>query len=235
MLITGDRYKRAAHLRPFLLPGGDQAVREPRRSAIGLLHELFGENFDGIESPVIPAFSDSDLSNIKIMLSRRINCVHTSSAGRLFDAVASLIGLRQVCRFEGQAAMELEFIANQTPGYYEFAITKKNDTWIIDWEPMIRQIMMDHKNSAAPASVSSRFHNTLAEMIAETARKIPIESIAMSGGCFQNKRLLESTIRRLAEYGFKTYWHQRIPTNDGGIALGQITAAMKYIHLLKRE
>jgi hydrogenase maturation protein HypF len=201
--VENGRFTRVAHLRTFRLPGGDRAAREPRRAALGVLYELFGDKLP-----------DEALVQ---MLRRGVNSPRTSSAGRLFDAVASIVGLRDRCSFEGQAAMELEFAAEAAPSddVYPFEI----DNAVVDWEPMIRSILHD------PSRAASRFHNTLAAAIVTVAQNVGEERVALSGGCFQNRCLTERTLTKLVEAGFKPYWHQRIPPNDGGLAVGQLIAA----------
>ena len=224
--IRKGGFDRFAHFRTFPLPGGDWAIREPRRSALGLLYSIFGENaFDLHDVDAIRAFSLAELNVIRGMLARGINCPMTSSAGRLFDAVASLIGTRQITGFEGQAAMELEFIANRNVAeHYPFEVERIDDTAVIDTAGMIRSILRDHEEGISLSAISSRFHNTLVETMVSIARLSGEERIALSGGCFQNKLLTELAVTRLRSEGFKVYWHQRIPPNDGGIALGQLAA-----------
>lgn len=222
LCISDNGFERAAHLRTFRLPGGDRAVREPRRAALGLLFEVLGEKvFDRRDLFPVVSFSVPELKMIKKMLAEGINAPLTSSAGRLFDAVASILGLRERVAFEGQAAMELEFLADtDEPGKYDFAFGDS----ILDWEPMLRELISDMDSGGRPAIISAKFHNTLVEMMAAVANKIGVESVALSGGCFQNRYLLEHAVERLRRDGFRVYWHRRIPTNDGGIALGQIAA-----------
>jgi len=161
------------------------------------------------------------------MLHRNLNSPVTSSAGRLFDAVSSIIGIRQFTRYEGQAAMELEFAIgkNRCDDSYPFEIKQNNDINIIDWEQTIRYIINDVNKPISTGLISAKFHNTMAEIMVEMAHKAGIERVALSGGCFQNKYLTERAITRLNDAGFRPYTHQRIPPNDGGIALGQIMAA----------
>jgi hydrogenase maturation protein HypF len=201
--VDGGDFTRVAHLRTFCIPGGDRAAREPRRSALGVLYEIFGNTLP--DEPLVR------------MLRRSVNSPRTSSAGRLFDAVASLVGIRDRCSFEGQAAMELEFAAEAEPSAETYPM--ELHAGVLDWEPMIRLILAD--TSKAPA----RFHNTLAEAIVRVARRTSEERVVLSGGCFQNRYLTERTVTALRAAGFKPYWHQRIPPNDGGIAVGQIVAA----------
>lgn len=229
---TETSFQRAATFRRFPLPGGDRAIKEPRRSALGLLHELFGENlFDRKDIPLLCSFTRQEMAVIRQMLKKQINAPLTSSAGRLFDAVAALIGLRKKVSFEGQAAMEMEFLATaQTDGEYPFSVTDpKSQTAersykIIDWAPMISRILSDDASGIARSTISTKFHNTLVAIIVDIAQRTGEERIVLTGGCFQNKYLLERCIRQLNAAGFRTYWHQRVPPNDGGIALGQVYA-----------
>jgi hydrogenase maturation protein HypF len=219
-------FDRVAHLHTFPLPGGDAAIREPRRSALGLLYSIYGANaceLDGLDA--VKTFSSTELAVVCEMLSRGINSPLTSSAGRLFDAVASLIGLRQRTGFEGQAAMELEFIADRSvAGSYPFSVDQTNSTAVIDPAETVRAILRDHEEGVPCSAIASRFHNTMAEIMVAVAKIAGEEKIALSGGCFQNKLLTELAVTRLRSEGFKVYWHQRIPPNDGGIALGQLAA-----------
>ena len=237
-LVTETSCDRAAHLRPFPLPGGDAAVKEPRRTALGLLYEMFGEAaFAKTNLAPLQAFSPTELGPLKTMLARRLNSPQTSSAGRLFDAVASLVGLRQQFRYEGQAAMELEFAleaAEPTSEAYNFPILPLHASRIthhppllLDWSPMVEALLSDLDHRVPLPLISARFHNTLAEAIIAVAKHFGQPRVVLSGGCFQNRYLTERTAQRLQEEGFRPYWHQRIPPNDGGIALGQVVAALR--------
>ena len=165
------------------------------------------------------------------MLGAGLNSPTTTSAGRLFDAVASLIHLRQRVSFEGQAAMELEFALDgiETEEAYSLSISKGDERLPLrlDWAPTIRAILQDVESGAQACHVSARFHNGLAEAIVEVAKRIGEERVVLSGGCFQNRYLTERAVRRLQTEGFRVYWHQRVPPNDGGIALGQVMAALR--------
>ena len=233
--VTDIHIERIAYLRPFRLPGGDKAVREPRRPAIGLLYELFGETaFEMNQLPPFQDISPIESSALKGMLQRKLNSPPTSSMGRLFDAVASLINLRQQMRYEGQAAMELEFALDgiETDEAYELRIVEsglrnEKPKMILDWEPMIKSILADVKNDVSTGKISVKFHNALAEAIISVAKRFGLKRVALSGGCFQNRYLTERAVRRLREEKFQPYWHQRVPPNDGGIALGQVVAARR--------
>jgi hydrogenase maturation protein HypF len=226
--LNETSFERVAHFREFCLPGGEAAIRQPRRAALGLLWEISGDNlFSRDDLPLRQNFSDAELSMIHKMLAQKINSPPTSSVGRLFDAVASIVGLRQRVNFEGQAAMELEFaIQPGVNGSYAFELSR-SDSIIIDWQPMTLEILDDLKSQIAMGVIAAKFHNMLAEIIVEVAKKIDEEKVALCGGCFQNKYLLERAILKLQAAGFKPYWHQRVPTNDGGLALGQAVAAIQ--------
>lgn len=235
LLVDHSSFRRVACLRTFRLPGGDQAIKQPRRSALGVLYEIFGDVlFERGDLAVLEAFSAAETGVLRKMLARGLNSPVTSSAGRLFDAVAAILGLRLEAGFEGQAAMELEFSATGDEGEdaYPFTLnmgkgTGDSELILVDWELAIHALLADMKTGRPAGLISGRFHRTLAEMIVAVARKLEIERVALSGGCFQNKLLTERTVRRLEAEGFRPYWHQRIPPNDGGIAVGQVVAALR--------
>ena len=223
--VTDGKFQRVAHLRPFLLPGGEKAVREPRRCALALLYEVFGEEaFTGQRWPA-GVFSEEELRVLRAMLSQRVNSPWTTSAGRLFDGFASLLNLRHTARFEGQAAMELEFsLRGASPEVsYPFEVRTSGDMLTLDWAPAVREAVTAW---GVPLPVASaRFHNMLVEMGVEVAKRLGEKKVVLSGGCFQNKYLTERFIGQLRAAGFQPYWHQRVPPNDGGVALGQLMAA----------
>ena len=225
--IDAVGFTRTAHLRQFRLPGGEAAVKQPRRSALGLLYEIFGEQL-WAQDDLLTGFDPSELSLLRQMLEKKVNAPLTSSAGRLFDAVAGVIGLRSHASFEGQAAMELEFAVQ--PGIevaYSFLVREESPL-VLDWQPSVLEMIDDLGKGETRAMISGKFHNMLAEMIVAVARRTGLDKVALSGGCFQNRYLTERTIDRLCAEGFRPYWHQRIPPNDGGISLGQIVAATMF-------
>jgi len=242
LLTNESSFDRVATLRRFRLPGGEKAIREPRRTALGLLYELYGNDaFEMDDLAAIHSLTAEERIMLRQMLNKGVNSPLTSSAGRLFDAVASIIGLRQRMSFEGQAAMELEFLTAscKTDNQYPFQILSVSDKkgraqslhpgprMIVHWGPLVHQIVEDVRMRVAPAVISTKFHNTLSEIIVEIAGRIGEERVLLTGGCFQNRYLTERTIRRLEAEGFHPYWHQRVPPNDGGIALGQIYAVIR--------
>jgi hydrogenase maturation protein HypF len=253
-LAIPDRrgFQRIAHLRPFSLPGGDRTAREPRRAALGLLYEVFGEStFDLENCPTLGAFQSQELKLLQTMLQKGVNSPKTSSIGRLFDAIASLTGRCQWASFEGEAAMSLESAIDDTfTAIYPYALTQGiTGTWILDWQPMLVAILddlRDYPNSKSPKfagcrgrgqsvagssqqalhnrieEISTKFHNTLVEMIVEIVDRVGISQVVLTGGCFQNHYLLERAIQQLRMKGFAPYWHRQIPPNDAGISVGQV-------------
>lgn len=228
-VVTEKNIERVAHLRPFRLPGGDSAVKEPRRTALGLLYEMFGDEvFEMNALQMTGTFTRCERQALKKMLQSQINSPLTSSIGRLFDAVAAMVGLRQEINFEGQAAMQLEFAIDsvETEESYPMEVIKSSPL-ILNWEPAIHILLADLERGVPVGRISAQFHNALVEGAVQIASWVGEENIALSGGCFQNRYLTEKLIHRLRQEGFQVFWHQRVPTNDGGIALGQIAAALR--------
>jgi len=244
--VTEKNVERVAHLRPFRLPGGDAAVKEPRRVALGLLYEMYGESvFARKDLPLLAAFSAGELKTLQAMLQRGLHSPWTTSVGRLFDGVAALIGLHLRMRFEGQAAMALEFAADEiiTDEAYEFRLLAADampaplanftakPKIVLDWQPLVAAVMADVHRGIPSGLISAKFHHALAEAVLDITKIRGENRVALSGGCFQNRYLTERIVTRLRAEGFVPYWHQRVPTNDGGIALGQIVAARKKLFL----
>lgn len=223
-------FTRIAHFRTFPLPGGDQAAREPRRSALGLLYAIQGTAaFENTDLAPVGCWSAAERTTLSQMLARSVNAPLTSSAGRLFDAVSALVGLRSVNTFEGQAAMELEWLANgiEAPPlpFTIHAPVTGGAPMIVDWEPMIVELIREVRAGLTAPVLAARFHATMAAIIGDVAARCGIPRVAMSGGCFQNRMLTEAAVAALRTRGFQPYWHQRVPPNDGCIALGQIAVA----------
>lgn len=217
-------FRRVAHLRTFPLPGGDRAVREPRRCALGVLFEVFGPK---AAEYAADWFSLKELEALVRMLGRPRLCPRTSSLGRLFDAVAALCGLPAVVSFEGQAAMALEFAADPTCDEAYPLPLSDADPAIADWEPMLRAILADRQAGMPLARTSARFHNALAGLAATIARRWGGERVVLSGGCFQNVTLSDRVREQLQAAGLRVYSHRLVPPNDGGIALGQAAIAVR--------
>jgi hydrogenase maturation protein HypF len=235
--ITETSCLRVAHLQTFPLPGGSKAIQEPRRSSLGLLYKLFGDEvFEMQTLAPVQAFSHQELKILKTMLRNSLNTPVTSSVGRLFDAIASILGLHQHTQFQGQAAMALEFGSEmfETDEHFAFDIlesTNPNTSLprILDWAMMVKQVLTDRGSGLPIGKLSAKFHNTLVEMLVAVAKHVGEERVILTGGCFQNKSLTEKAVQRLRAAGFHPYWHQQIPPNDGGIALGQIVAASRQL------
>jgi hydrogenase maturation protein HypF len=222
LLATLTDFQRVGYFKPFRLPGGEQAVRQPRRAAIALLYEVWGEAvFDRTDLASVQAFSSQERRVLQTMLQKQINSPWTSSAGRLFDAIAALLNLVQISTFEGQAAMALEFAVTSTDESYPFTIQD-----YVDWTPTLQAILIDLERETSVGIVSAKFHNTMVEVILQFARQLKQERVVLSGGCFQNRYLCDRAITRLRAEGFQPYWHHRIPPNDGGIAVGQAIIAV---------
>ena len=225
LLVTGEGWKRVAHLRPFRLPGGEAAVREPRRSALGLLHAAFGADaFAMTDLAPVAAFTPAERKPLAVMLERGLNAPLTTSAGRLFDAVAALLGLRQTTSHEGQAAMELEWAASRGDSKnvdYQVDLKDENGVIVLDWQPLLEALIADIRGGIAAGRAAAQFHDALALAIAGTAATIGEETVVLSGGCFQNGRLTERTLTALKAAGLQPVRQERVPPNDGGLALGQ--------------
>jgi hydrogenase maturation protein HypF len=242
-LLGGPRdVRRVAHLRPFPLPGGDAAAREPRRVALALLREAYGDDpFDWEDIAPVAAFDPRERGLLLTMMRRGVNTPPTSSMGRLFDGVAALVGLHQRVNFEGQAAMALEFAVDPSvtdaypmdirPSALDAEIMA--ETHVIDWRPMLDAVIGDVRRGVGRGIIAARFHNALVEGLLTVAQIVGNARIALSGGCFQNRVLLERAARRLEDEGFDVLLHRQVPTNDGGISLGQVVVAAA--HLALRE
>jgi hydrogenase maturation protein HypF len=234
--LIGDYrwFRRAAHLRPVGLPGGDRAAREPWRMAAAQLID------SGCGLALLaPRRSPASLRTAERMLERRFNTPLTSSAGRLFDAVAALAGVRDHASYEGQAAMELEWLATPLPrdGHYPFEIGQPQDCpgaagpdpLIVDVRPLIRSIVGEVQRNVDAAIISRRFHSTVAEIIAAVCirlrRATGVDAAVLSGGVFMNALLAEEASARLDDEGFRVYRHRLVPCNDGGLSLGQLAVA----------
>ncbi len=243
LVSQGAEFERFASFRQFRLPGSEKAIKEPRRSAAGLLYELLGDDFlQNKDNSPLSAFSVAELSVVHQMLKRGVNAPLTSSVGRLFDGVASIIGLRQRNTFEGQAAMELEFAlaGEQSEQTYRcevietpieptesvgFPAQKGRARLTVDWATMVREMMVDVRKLVPRSLIAKKFHNALVGAIVEVAKRAGLERVVLSGGCFQNRFLTERAVIQLRKAGFQPYWHQRVPPNDGGISLGQVYVA----------
>lgn len=217
-------YQRAAHLEYFPLPGGDAAIKKPARTALALLWSL-GMDWDGaLES--VEEFCAEDQVTLRVQLEKKINTPMTSSMGRLFDAAAALAGVRQKVNYEGQAAIEFEAMADSAEaGHYAFGV----ESGQVRVGGVVETLVKDVMAGVSIPRISARFHNGLAEAVRETVQRISgetsIRSVVLSGGVWQNLTLLRRTLSLLRESGFEVYIHRVVPTNDGGLSLGQAAIA----------
>lgn len=226
LLADYDAYQRLAHLKEFPLPGGDAAVREPWRIALALLAQAGLPWDEGLAS--VEAASAEARGVMRRQLEIELNAPSTTSMGRLFDGVAALAGVRQAINYEAQAAIEFE--ARMDPaehGAYAFDIEGSS----IDMTPMIHEVRADLRRGEAIERISARFHNGVAQMVAEVclwlSRVTGVTEVALSGGVWQNMVLLERSVARLREAGFEVLVHRLVPANDGGLALGQAAIAAR--------
>lgn len=228
LAVDAHKTQRLATFLPFKLPGGSAAIKEPRRVALALLYELYGD--DIISAEIVNSlspFTHSTKKQLLKMLSNNINSPLTSSTGRLFDAVSSLLNLVQINSFEGEAAMRLQFAAKtSTDGaVYAMPIDFSVTPNIIDWRPMLTAIIDDISNSVTPAIIAKRFHNTAAAIILKIAQHYSVTQVLLTGGCFQNTLLIETTLALLQKPGIEVLWHKKLPANDASICVGQVRAA----------
>jgi hydrogenase maturation protein HypF len=225
LAATRADFQRAACLRPFRLPGGDSAVRDPRRSALSLLCESVDDPEAALALlPLGNLLSPVEFRNLRAMIHKGFNAPVTTSAGRLFDAMAALCGLCDRSAFEGQAAMRLEreAVSHQGEGWpLDFAVSQCESFLFLDWRPAIRDAVQAMSRGAAPGALARGFHEALVRGIVQVAKAIQLHDIVLTGGCFQNTLLLEQSIRALTESGFRVYRHGAVPPNDGGISVGQ--------------
>jgi len=229
-------YERAYHLAYVPLPGGDKAIREPWRIALAHLQHASIE-WESDIPPVVYArqldtIAGDPLNLLQQQITSQINTPLTSSMGRLFDAVSSLLGVRHIANYEAQAAIELESLVDQDEaGIYPFAIEGKT----LNPSPMFQAMLTDLRANVPAPALAGRFHNTLAHLLHQVCQKIRtqtgIEEVALSGGVWQNMTLLTKSIRLLQKDGFTIYLHHQVPTNDGGISLGQAVIAMNKLDL----
>jgi len=241
-MIAGlTAFERFGHLDYYPLAGADKASKEPIRPLLSLLKQAYAEDFslarfdwllNGLE--IDAAQADMVLEQID----RRINTVDTSSLGRVFDAVAALLGLGRYNHFDAQLPMALESIADESVAeHYPFDLVKHGDEPArISLRRTLRQLVLETREGVAAPVLSARFHNTLAEALAEMAKaareKTKLDTVALSGGVFCNRYLANQLVKRLKQAGFTVLWNRDVPANDGGIALGQAAIAAG---ILERE
>lgn len=220
-----QRVERVARLRRFPLPGGEAAIREPRRQALGLLTAVGAP----VPEHVRAAFSDSEWRNLHVMLEKQLNSPLCSSAGRLIDVISALLRCCYRQRFEADAAMRLEMLAHgidASKTSLPFSINQGDGIRVLDWQPLIEQLL-EQQSRQAPGFLAAAVFNSLAAMIATIAAEFDKLPVFLSGGVFQNRYLTEATIALLHHRGHRVFTHAAVPPNDGGLAVGQLYYAMQ--------
>jgi hydrogenase maturation protein HypF len=223
-------YQRMAHLAYVPLPGGDAAVRRTYRMAWSHLYHAFGATWP--EIPSLCQVNPVEQRAVERQITTGLNAPPTSSMGRLFDAISALCGVCLKATYEGQAAIELEMLADPTEeDIYEWPLPDITDEtpWMVDPAPVIQAVVSDVQKGVRVATIAARFHNTVAAMVAEVCQRLRavtgLNEVALSGGVWQNVMLLERTLTQLEAAGFRVYTHRLVPPNDGGLALGQAVVA----------
>jgi hydrogenase maturation protein HypF len=229
LLAEAHNFKRAGHFAYVAMPGSTAAIKEPWRMAVSYLDDAFGDEFWNLDLPSIKPIESEKVDIIREMISKGVNSPSTSSLGRLFDGVAAICGIRKRVNFEGQAAMELEMLARETTdSRYDYK-WEAGDVLRIPTGPIIRGVVTDIQKKVTVAEIGAKFHRTLIYLFADLCKVLRKDSglnrVVLSGGCFQNATLLSGLIHALCEEKFEVFAHEQVPTNDGGIALGQAVVA----------
>jgi hydrogenase maturation protein HypF len=227
MVCDLSQYQRFMHFDYVPMPGGDKAIEEPWRMALSYLYKAYGTGVLDLDLPFLSKINKNEVLMLIQMIGKKINSPMTSSAGRLFDAVSALLNLCTHATFHAEAPMRLENIMDHScTGSYPFVM---NAT--IHFEDMFQAIVQDLKDEVKPSFISAKFHHTIINSILaavnSTGKEYRLNKVVLSGGTFQNRVLLEQVENLLSQKGFEVYTHSRVPSNDGGIALGQLAIAAK--------
>jgi hydrogenase maturation protein HypF len=255
LIADWKNFQRVGHLRYVPMPGGELAIKRPYRMALGYLLSFYSENLADLSLELLARISSEETTLVKQQIAKGINSPLTSSCGRLFDAVASLVGVRDIVAYEGQAAIELEMIANERiRESYPFKIKsreevlasgsklmtkgklvsgnrrlKTNSSLIVDTEPIIQGVILDLQKGVDKSIIAGKFHQTVVNFISQACcrlrEKTGIKTVALSGGVFQNMILAQKSKELLEKEGFTVLYQKQVPCNDGGISLGQVTVA----------
>ena len=213
---SAKSFKRVAHLDYIPMPGGEACVREPWRMAASYLYSIFGKDFLKLKIDFVKSIDKKRWAVLKVMIDKKINSPLTSSAGRLFDAAASIILNKAGSKFEAELPIELESIAARG---IDDSYSCRNSAQII------KGVVGDLRKKVAASVISAKFHNSMAELMLGVAKKTKMKKVVLSGGVFQNRYLTNKAVKVLSENGFKVYKHTNVQTNDSGIPLGQIAIA----------
>jgi hydrogenase maturation protein HypF len=252
LIADWKNFRRAAHLRYVPMPGGAAAIKKPYRMAFGYLYSFFGDSYKNFDLEYLESLDETEENIMKKQIDKGLNAPLTSSCGRLFDAVSSLCRVRDEVFYEGEAAIDLEMLADEdVKDSYPYEIrqttddrrqtTEKNrrsfvvrrssfvEPLVIDTKPTIEAVVKDLENKVPVSTISARFHNAVVEFISKICQQLrsaeKINKVALSGGVFQNYYLLTRTLNELRDNGFEVFYQKKVPTNDGGISLGQAVVA----------
>ena len=223
-------FSRVGHLASVRLPGGEAAVRDPRRMAAAYLHAVYREDFENQARRLGLELSALESSVLRRQLESGLNSPMTSSAGRLFDAVSAAVGVCRERTYEGQPAVELEMIADEhEDGYYPACVTPNREALVLDTLPIFRASVEEYLSGTHLSVVSARFHNSVVGLLSAACEivreRTGLELVALSGGVFQNALILARLRKRLEQAGFEVLIHSLVPPNDGGVSLGQAAVA----------
>jgi len=238
--LVGDRtyFERAGHLKKVKIQGGDKSIKEPWRCALSYLCSI---NYE--KTSIIKNIEEEKIKMVKMALYNNLNCYISSSMGRFFDAVASLIGIRNIISYDGQAPIELENIIDQPVSLlYDYSINKIDNVFQIDYKDILLGIIKDLEENKDLSTISSKFHNTVIDFTCNLVCKIKrsyemqykLENVVLSGGVFQNNYLLEGLYKKLKDNGFKVFFNEKVPINDEGISLGQLAISDSIIEREKK-
>jgi len=231
LLVESADFNRLAHLDYVPLPGAEAAIQEPWRMALSYLNLAFGDELSELPLPFLKKIDPIKIKIVLQMLNQRINSPETSSLGRLFDAVSAILGLCERVSFEGQAAITLEMIQQDTSEHrpYRFEWYQANGIYLISPQHLIQQVTQDVLAGTPPAIISARFHLTLIQLFTAICLQLRqdtgLKRVVLSGGVFQNATLLTGLQNALTQEKFQVYVHSQVPPNDGGISLGQVAIA----------
>jgi hydrogenase maturation protein HypF len=234
-------FKRCAHFDYIEMAGGDVAAKEPWRMAVAYLHKYCGNDWLHQPLPFHESIESRNIAKLIAMIDNNINCFETCGCGRLFDAVSSLLGVRQNNKYEGQAPMELEMLIEPDDSsnendwqFYPYHMQENPDMLVVSWASLFYAIREDLNQHVSNATIAKKFHHTVVQVVMDICNRLrnlyAIHNVILSGGCFQNRYLLKATVRLLQKQQFKVFCHQQVPPNDGGISLGQL-----YIYALQSQ
>jgi len=229
LIADASRFTRSAHLSYIPMPGSSAAIKEPWRMAVSYLYNTYGDRFRDLELPLFKKIDEKNLEIVINMIGKEINSPHTSSLGRFFDGIAAIIGIRNSVFFEGQAAMELEMLAEgKIKETYDYEWVSRDCHQVLI-QPIIYGVVKDMEKGIHPSVISTKFHMTLIRLFSELCAVIrkenKVNQVVLSGGVFQNSILLTGLIQALEKKDFQVFTHSRVPPNDGGICLGQAMVA----------